>query len=220
LGRSREPNNTLLNLIAKAKEPDYQRFFSTLFTTPNVPFFFNNSKHNYLYLHSIIEPSLETTPDGEQQDVCRFTSPFVQQCFYDALSQDMIGLDMPILALEPLDDLADVFESTALNLPALLGRYKDYLGRLKAKGINPWKEQPRRKTDFKLIEAVGHFHLYTWLCAAMGQRCVVSPFPLAMEKWTFTFAVVTNEALSKSKALPIFIRPEPTVRKPPNMPKT
>ncbi len=178
LARSREPNNTLLNIIAKAKEPGYQMFLSTLFTTPNVPFFFNNSQHNYLYLHGIIEPTLETTPNGERQDVCRFTSPFVQRCLYDALSQDMIGLDMPILALAPLDDLADVFEGATPNLPALLGRYKDYLRRLKAKGLNPWKEQPRRKTDLKLTEAVGHFHLYTWLQSAVGRRCVVSPeFP-------------------------------------------
>jgi hypothetical protein len=176
--RSREPNNTLLNIIAKAKEPGYQKFLSTLFTTSGVPFFFNNALHNYLYLHGIIEPTSETTSNGELQDVCRFTSPFVQRCLYDALSQDIIGLDMPILALTPLDDLADVFEGIALNLPALLGRYKDYLDRLKAKGINPWIDQPRRKTDFKLAEAVGHFHLYTWLQSAVGRRCVVSPeFP-------------------------------------------
>jgi len=44
--------------------------------------------------------------------------------------------------------------------------------------LNPWKEQPRRKTDLQLIEAVGHFHLFSWLRDAVGQRCVVSPeFP-------------------------------------------
>jgi hypothetical protein len=37
-----------------------------------------------------------------------------------------------------------------INLPALLTRYKDYLDRLRAKGINPWKKQPRRKKDLKL----------------------------------------------------------------------
>jgi len=88
------------------------------------------------------------------------------------------GFGTPILALKPLDSLADVFEGTFLNLPALLGRYKDYLIRLKTQGINPWLEQPRRKTDFKLTEAVGHFHLFAWLQAAVGRRCIVSPeFP-------------------------------------------
>jgi len=142
--RSKEPNNTLLNLIAKAREPAYQDFLTTLFTTSNVPFFFHQPLHNYLYLQGLIEPTLETSPSGETQDVCRFTSPFVQRCLYDALSNEIIGSETPILALEPLDELTDVFASASLNLPALLTRYKDYLVRLREKGINPWKEQPRR----------------------------------------------------------------------------
>ncbi|KHD08697.1 hypothetical protein PN36_19225 [Candidatus Thiomargarita nelsonii] len=184
--RTREPNNTLLNLIAKAREPAYQDFLTSLFTTSNVPFFFHQPKHNYLYLHGLIEPTLETSPSGETQDVCRFTSPFVQRCLYDALSNDIIGPEMPILALAPLDELTDVFGGTGvgaipcgcpplLNLPALLTRYKDYLVRLREKGI---KDQPRRKKDLKLTESVGQFHLFTWLKEAVGRRCVVSPeFP-------------------------------------------
>jgi hypothetical protein len=176
--RSIEPNNTLLNMIAKAKEPAYQNFLIALFTTSGVPFFFHQSKHNYLYLHGLIEPTLETLSSGEEQYVCRFTSPFVQRCLYDALSNEIIGLETPILALAPLDELPDVFTSTSLNLSALLTRYKDYLVRLKEKGINPWKDQPRRKTDFKLTESVGQFHLFAWLKEAVGRRCVVSPeFP-------------------------------------------
>jgi len=173
--RSREPNNTLLNMIAKAKEPAYQDFLTTLFTTSNVPFFFHQPLHNYLYLHGLIEPTLETSSSGETQYVCRFTSPFVQRCLYDALSNEIIGSETPILALEPLDELTDVFASASLNLPALLTRYKDYLVRLREKGINPWKEQPRRKKDLKLTESVGQFHLFTWLKEAVGRRCVVSP---------------------------------------------
>ncbi|KHD04320.2 hypothetical protein PN36_23145, partial [Candidatus Thiomargarita nelsonii] len=187
--RTREPNNTLLNIIAKAKDLAYQDFLTTLFATSNVPFFFHQPLHNYLYLHGIIEPTLETLPSGEKQDVCRFTSPFVQRCLYDALSQEIIGSETPILALEPLDELTDVFGGNhkglpLLNLPALLTRYKDYLVRLREKGINPWKEQPRRnedpalatfKKDLKLTESVGQFHLFSWLRDAVGRRCVVSP---------------------------------------------
>jgi hypothetical protein len=48
---------------------------------------------------------------------------------------------------------------------------------MKAKGLNPFKDQPRR-TDLHYTEAVGHFHLYAWLQAAIGRRCVTSPeFP-------------------------------------------
>ena len=54
----------------------------------------------------------------------------------------------------------------------------EYLVRLKDKGIDPWLDQSRRKTDFHLTEAVGHFHLYAWLRTAVGGRCVISPeFP-------------------------------------------
>jgi hypothetical protein len=176
--RAIEPNNTLLNMIAKASDSGYQDFLITLFTTANVPFFFHQPQHNYLYLHGIIEPTLETSPNGKQKYVCRFTSKFVQQCLYDALNNEIIGPEMPILALDPLDELIDVFGATSFNLPALLVRYKDYLARLKTQGINPWQEQPRRKTDLKLTEAVGHFHLFSWLREAVGERCIVSPeFP-------------------------------------------
>ncbi len=97
---------------------------------------------------------------------------------YDALSHELVGDRQPILALEPLDDLDDVFSGPALDLGALLARYKKYLQRLKDKGLNPWQDQSRRKTDHQLTEAVGHFHLYTWLKGAIGRRCVISPeFP-------------------------------------------
>jgi hypothetical protein len=49
---------------------------------------------------------------------------------------------------------------------------------LREKWINPWKDQPRRKTDLKLTESVGQFHLFAWLKEAVGRRCVVNPeFP-------------------------------------------
>jgi hypothetical protein len=176
--RAIEPNNTLLNIIAKARESESQDFLMTLFTTSNIPFFFHHPQHNYLYLHGIIEPAPDTSSSGETQDVCRFTSPFIQRCLYDALSQVLIGSKKPILVLDPLDELTDVFNGTTIDLPALLTRYKNYLTRLKAQGINPWVEQPRRKKDLKLTEAVGQFHLFTWLREAVGRRCRLSPeFP-------------------------------------------
>ncbi|TGN99893.1 hypothetical protein PN36_32090 [Candidatus Thiomargarita nelsonii] len=72
----------------------------------------------------------------------------IQDCLYYALTDEIIGDERAILPLDPLDELSDVFTSSSLNIPALLTRYKDYLERLRAKDINPWKEQPRRKTDF------------------------------------------------------------------------
>jgi hypothetical protein len=84
---------------------------------------------------------------------------------------------MQDLPLDPLDTLSDVFTGAGIDVPALLSRYVAYLGRLRAKGSDPWKDQPRRK-DLHHTEAVGHFHLYRWLCTAVGDQCVVSPeFP-------------------------------------------
>jgi hypothetical protein len=62
-------------------------------------------------------------------------------------------------------------------VPALLGRYGAFLARLRKKGEDPWKGQPCR-ADSHHTEAVGHFHLYNWLCAAVVSDCQVSPeFP-------------------------------------------
>ena len=173
-----EPNNTIMNLIAKARIPEYRDFLITLFTQSDRPFVFHNPLHNYLYLHGILDSETVRQPNGALAQICRFASPFIQKCLYDAIGWELVGDATPILALEPLDMLADVFEGAELHLPALLQRYKDYLTRLKTRGINPWKDQPRRKTDLHLTEAVGHFHLYAWLHQAIGRRCVVSPeFP-------------------------------------------
>jgi hypothetical protein len=171
-----EPNNTVMNLIAKAREPEYQQFLIKLFGNNNIPFSFHRPVCNYLYLHGIIKPFSITSPELGQ--ICRFTSPFIQDCLYYALTDEIIGDERAILPLAPLDELSDVFTSSSLNIPALLTRYKDYLERLRAKGINPWKEQPRRKTDLHLIEAIGHFHLFSWLRDAVRDDCIVSPeFP-------------------------------------------
>lgn len=180
--RFTEPNNTVLNLISKARDPEYQPFLLELFTHADLPFAFHDPLHNYLYLNGILSSETITTARGEEK-ICRFSSPFVQECLYDALSREFLADHTQILPLDPLDELTDVFAGDGLNLPALLQRYKEYLKRLKAKGLNPWKEQPRRKTDLQLTEAVGHFHLYAWLQTILRKRCVVSPeFPTGTGK--------------------------------------
>lgn len=172
-----EFNNTVLNIIKKAKT-EYRQYVLELFSRADVRFSFDADWCNYMYMHGLIDEEMVESASGLPESVCRFSSPFIQLRIYNALTYDLFETHSPILTLNPLDDLADVFAGKMLDLPALLRRYKDYLVRLKAKGLNPWKEQPRRKTDFQLTEAVGHFHLYTWLQQTVGKRCVVSPeFP-------------------------------------------
>jgi hypothetical protein len=173
-----EPNNTVLNIIKKARG-EYREHVMGLFSRPDVPFAFDQDWCNYLYLNGIIHPHEGTDMAGQPTRLCRFSSPFIQLRLYNALTYDLFDPLLPtlLLPLEPLDTLSDVFSAAGLDVPALLQRYRGYLARLKAKGVDPWKGQPRRQ-DLRLPEAVGHFHLYAWLRDAVGRRCVVSPeFP-------------------------------------------
>ena len=171
-----EWNNTTLNLLKKVRTR-YVPQALELFGDPDVPFRFDAEWCNYLYLNGVIDRDYKVDEKGKEIVVCRFSSPFVQERLYNALTDDLVGGRTPIHPFDLLDDLADVFDGDTLNLPALLERYQSYLGRLAAKGIDPWKEQPRR-SDLHLTEAVGHFHLYAWLQAAVGRRCTISPeFP-------------------------------------------
>jgi len=172
----REWNNTILNLVKKARGPHVRRVLD-LFEKSDLPFSIYAEWCNYLYLNGIIREKVETDQTGRKRYVCQFSSPFVQTCLFHALTLDLVGDRFPVLPLEPLDALTDVFDKPELDLTALLDRYKKYLERLKARGVDPWREQPRR-SDLHLTEAVGHFHLYAWLKTVLEDFCVVSPeFP-------------------------------------------
>jgi len=171
-----EWNNTVLNLVKKVRA-GYQNHAVELFNHSDIRFSIDAEWCSYLYLNGIIDKEETVSEKEEYIEFCRFSSPFIQLRLYNALTMDLIGERLPILALDPLDTLSDVFESSELNIPALLERYKAYLNRLKAKGINPWKDQPRR-SDMHYTEYVGHFHLYFWLRQAIEDICVISPeFP-------------------------------------------
>jgi len=171
-----EWNNTVLNLLKKARGK-YQRHVLELFTRSDIQFSIDVPWCGYLYLNGIIDRTEEANDHGDPREVCRFASPFIQQRLYNALTRDLMGEQTPILALEPLDDLADVFSGPEPDLSALLERYTAYLLRLKAGGHSPWQGQPRR-SDLHLTEYVGHFHLYFWLQNAVRDHCIISPeFP-------------------------------------------
>jgi hypothetical protein len=171
-----EPNNTVLNLVKKARGPHCEHVLG-LFGRADVPFSFDQEWCSFLYLNGIIDYEEAADAAGRRGRVCRFSSPFIQLRLYQALTDDLFDERLPVLPLDPLDRLADVFAGSHIDAAALLGRYRGYLARLRQKGLDPWKEQPRR-ADMHLTEAVGHFHLYAWLREALGRRCVVSPeFP-------------------------------------------
>jgi len=172
----KEWNNTVLNLVKKAKG-EYRDHIVELFTHSDMPFSIDSDWCAYAYLNGIIDSETVVDALGRKIETCRFANPFIQMRLYNALTMDLIGERLPVLALDPLDTLSDVFEKPEIDVPALLERYKAYLKRLKASGLNPWKDQPRRK-DLHYTEYVGHFHLYFWLQNAVGRLCGVSPeFP-------------------------------------------
>ncbi len=171
-----EWNNTVLNLVRKARGPYIEKVVK-LFSFSDMVFKIDEEWCNYLYLNGIIDAKTHKDDQGRLISYCRFSSPFIQLRLFNALTDDLTGERTPIPALDPLDELKDVMETDVLNLPALLSRYKKYLVRLQDHSINPWKGLPRR-TDLHLTEAVGHFHLYAWLRDAIGRWCIISPeFP-------------------------------------------
>jgi hypothetical protein len=176
MARVKEWNNTVLNIVKKARGEHRDRILE-LFSRSDVPFTIDSEWRSYAYLNGIIDSETVEDSHGRKTEICRFANPFIQHRLYNAFMLDLIGDASPILALEPFDKLTDVFEKPELDVPALLKRYKGYLARLKAAGLNPWKDQPRR-TDLHIREAVGHFHLYFWLQHAVEDVCTVTPeFP-------------------------------------------
>ncbi len=172
----KEWNNTVLNLVKKAKGI-YRDHIVKLFNHSDMPFSIDVEWCAHAYLNGIINTETIVDNLGRKTEVCRFANPFIQRRLYNALTLDLIGEGLPILALDPLDTLEDVFENMEIDTPALLYRYKDYLKRLNDRGINPWKDQPRR-SDMHYTEYVGHFHLYFWLQSALSRLCIISPeFP-------------------------------------------
>ncbi|KPA12958.1 hypothetical protein MHK_006834 [Candidatus Magnetomorum sp. HK-1] len=172
-----EHNNTIQNMIVKAKN-EYKTEVLKLFKDSNIDFSFNVDWCNYMCMHGLITYE-KIHRLNEIKYVCRFSSPYVQSCLYNVFTGEVAKKQSgQVMALDPLDFLEDVFDPTTLNIPALLDRYKNYLKRLKDNGENPWANQPRRKTDYHLTEAVGHFHLYFWLKMAIESECSIIPeFP-------------------------------------------
>jgi hypothetical protein len=170
-----EWNNTVLNLIKKAKTR-YLSYVLKIFNKSDVEFSLDKDWCSYLYLNGIIDFVDTVDEKGELIQICRFSNPFIQQRLYNALTYDFIGDETPIYALRLGDDLSDIFER-GLDLRALIDRYRDYLNRLKQKGISPFKHIPKR-SDLNIYESGGHFHLYHWLMNAIGRMCWITPeFP-------------------------------------------
>ena len=193
-----EWNNTLLNLIKKAKGQYFNKVLD-VFSKSELEFNLRADWCSYLYLNGIIGYDESVDKKGDIIYICKFSSPFVQDTLFHAFSLEFCGDETPIYALRLGDDLSDVFERR-INLRALIEKYKDYLKRLQNKGISPFKYIPKR-SDLNIYEAGGHFHLYHWLMNAIGDECWVTPeFPTGNGRVDIHLMCKGNEAVIEIKS--------------------
>ena len=149
------PNNNILNIISKAKEEPYVDTVYELYKTDQkMPFSYDDPHLNFLYLNGVID---QTTED-QVNFYARFASPFVQKRLFNYFARQFFG-NLGRL-YDPFDDLTDTITDTSLSIPHMMRRYEVYLHQHRDRLL---KNAPRRESDNRVIEAVFHFNLYTWL---------------------------------------------------------
>ncbi len=86
----KEWNNTVLNLVKKAGG-EYLPQVLELFGRQNISFSIDARWCGYLYLNEIIDSELVVNHHGQKTEICRFSSPFIQQRLFNALTNDLMG---------------------------------------------------------------------------------------------------------------------------------
>jgi hypothetical protein len=163
------PNNTIMNIISKAKQEPYKNVVLELFKTEEkMTFRYNEPLLNFLYMNGII--AVEQTP---QDLYVKFVCPFIQKTLFQYFANELFHYTGKLH--EPFESLADVFTDDGLNIRNLMKRFEGYLQKNR-----DWllEDAPRRK-DLRLYETVYHFCLYRFLCDFLGTgRASVYPeFP-------------------------------------------
>ncbi|MBF0452595.1 MAG: AAA-like domain-containing protein [Candidatus Magnetomorum sp.] len=147
------PNNNILNIISKAKQPPHQEIILKLFNTDKKYVFkLDNKDINYLYMNGIIGIQKEGNVN-----YIRFASSYVQKRLFNYFSDDFFSETGDLI--EPFTKLDHVLTENSLHIKNLLRLYEKYLKKNKG-----WllKNAPRRK-DLKIFEAVYHFNLFMYL---------------------------------------------------------
>ena len=149
------PNNNILNIISKARqEPYVQTIFKLYETDQKFRFSYDDPHLNFLYLNGVIDQ----TTDDQINSYVRFASPFVQKRLFNYFSRQFFGHLGTLY--DPFADLSDTITPTTLIIPQLLRRYESYLQQHRTRLL---KDAPRRASDDRVMEAIFHFNLYTWL---------------------------------------------------------
>ena len=101
---------------------------------------------------------IDQTTDDQINSYVRFASPFVQKRLFNYFSRQFFGHLGTLY--DPFADLSDTITPTTLIIPQLLRRYESYLQQHRTRLL---KDAPRRASDDRVMEAIFHFNLYTWL---------------------------------------------------------
>ena len=150
------PNNNILNIISKVKNPPYREWVLDLFkTSEKIPFRFDDTHINYLYMNGVIDEE----KIGLTRYYVKFSCPFVQTRLFNYFSHELFK-DLGTL-VDPFINLDNVITDTDLNIPNLLKLYQAYL----EKNKNWLFQSVPRRTDMRIYEAVYHFNLFSYLDA-------------------------------------------------------
>ncbi len=147
------PNNTVLNIISKARQEPYKDIILDMFkTAEKIKFKFDQPDLNFLYMNGVID--IERTPE---KLYVKFPSAFVQKRLFHYFSDELF--DYMGKLYDPFDPLEDIITLEKLCLKPLFYRYQQHLHKNKE-----WlfKNAPRR-ADLRIREAVYHFNLYMYL---------------------------------------------------------
>jgi len=170
------PNNNILNIIAKAKEPAHKPLVLKLFEAEaKIPFRYDDPQTNFLYLNGVVDQDVvgeDTTMSGERY--LKFSSPFVQKRLFNYFAYELFG-DLGRL-YNPFDNLDNTITETTLSVPNLLQRYEAWLQQNRTRIL---RNAPRRASDDRIFEAVFHFNLYMYLTQFLAtyQGQVLPEFP-------------------------------------------
>ncbi len=148
------PNNTVLNIISKAKQAPHNEVVLELFKTREVMRFrFDDQRLNFLYMNGVIDR--KRVPGSGS--MIRFACPFIQKRLFNYFSGEIFQYMGEIF--EPFEDMSDTITNSELNIPNLIRRYERHLQKNR-----DWmlEDAPRRK-DLRIFEAVFHFNLYEYL---------------------------------------------------------
>lgn len=148
------PNNNIINIISKAKQPPYKEFVLSLFKTDKkVQFKYDHPIINFLYMNGVID---QEAP-GQMNNSVKFACPFVQKRLFNYFADELFHYMGKIF--QPFENLDDTVTDENLNIRNLMRRYERHL-----RVNREWllKDAPRR-ADLRIYEAVYHFNLYMYL---------------------------------------------------------